>query len=195
MLGLGLIGRSLPPGSAADVNARSLAILMAAFATGLGISAVVVGLLAVLEDTSDDAGGVTAALALLAPAAILGLPGLRMCLPGERAGVREVTRIMLMFAAILGLAAVVTAALAVLLAAGDGSTGLDPLVALLGLAGAAAAVGVGIVGARGVTQLTGPQDGPVDAEAVRSRSVLLAAVCEGAGVMILTAVLALLFIG
>ena len=163
--------------------------------SGLGIIAVVIGLMAVFVDTSDDAGGVTAALAVLVPAAILGLPGLWMCLPRERTGVREATSILFVFAAMLGLATMVTALLAVLLVVGDGSTELEALVAVLGLAGAAAAVGVGLVGARAVVRLTAAQHEPVDVMAVRSQAVLLAAVCEGVGILIVTAVLALLFIG
>ena len=195
MLGVGLIGRSLPASSGSDVKVRSLTVLLAAFATGLGIIAAVIGLLAVLVDTSADSGGITAALAVLVPTAILGLPGLWLCRPGERAGVREVTAILLMFAALLGLGALATAALAVLLATNEGSSEFDPLVAILGLAAAAAPVGIGLVGARAVAQLTAAQPEPVDAGAVRSQAVLLAAACEAVGVLILTAVMAFLFIG
>jgi hypothetical protein len=46
-----------------------------------------------------------------------------------------------------------------------------------------------------VAQLTAAQPEPVDAEAVRSQAVLLAAACEAVGVLILTAVMASLFIG
>ena len=83
----------------------------------------------------------------------------------------------------------------VVLATGEGSSGVDPLVAILGLAAAAAPVGIGLVGARAVAQLTAAQPEPVDAGAVRSQAVLLAAACEAVGVLILTAVMAFLFIG
>ena len=195
MAAIGLIGRSLPSGSGSDVDMRSLAVLMAAFATGLGIIAVVIGMLVLFVDTSDDAAGMIAALAVLVPLAVLGLPGLWLSRPGERTGVRGATATLLMFGGIVGLPALMTGVLAVLLVVGEGSTGFDPLVALLAIVGAAAALGVGFIGARGVTQLATPQPESVDVMAVRSRAVLLAAISEGDGVLALTAVLALFFIG
>lgn len=192
MLALGLIARSLPGGADDNPQVRSLAVLMAAFAQGLGIIAATVGLMTVFLEM-DEVGGAAAVVSMLVPMAVLGIPGLALCRPGERRDVRGTTSLLTMFAAGLGVLVLVVALLAVLLEEGGGASGLDPLVAALGIAGAVAAVGVGYIGARAVSAMAplGPGE-TVDAEAIRSRAVMQAAVVEGVGILTLVGALLLL---
>lgn len=195
MLGIGLIARALPSGSDANLSMRSLAVLMAAFAEGLGILSVVIGLSAVFLATTD-VGGTWAALAVLVPVVILGGIGLRMSLPGERTGVQSITLLLLAFAGGLGILAVVVAIAAALLAEGAGAKELDPLGVALGIVGAAAAISVGAIGGRGVGQMAGLRAGSglEEAAAMRSRTILPAAIAEGIGVLSMVGMFYLVFV-
>ena len=119
-----------------------------------------------------------------------------MCLPGERAGVQSITLLLLAFAGSLGVLAVVVAIVAALLAEGAGATDLDPLGVALGVIGAAAAIAVGAIGGRGVGQMAGLRggSGPGEAAAIRSRTIVPAAVAEGIGVLSVVGMFYLVFV-
>lgn len=185
MLGLGLMARALPEGADTAPHVRSVSVLLAAFATGLGITACVVGLLAAFEGGAASADGQQAALFTLVPAALLGIPGLVIGRPGQRTGVERTATLLLAFAAAVGGMAVVAAVFALLLLEGGGANEIGLAGLLLGVIGAGAAIALGLIGASGVRTVAqaGPDITAAEAQAVRGPIVIRAAVAEGIGIL------------
>lgn len=184
MLGVGQLARAIPRDREIDEDARGLAVLVAALAEGLGVLAIVIGLLSLL--LADDAGGLAAAAIVLIPAVILGVPGLWMLNPlVELASVRSFLVLLGAYMAGLGILTLVVALLALLLESGSGAADGDLLVMALGAIGAAAAAGIGYFGAQGLRAMTGedrPGTGSVDAAAVRSGVLVRAGALTAVGV-------------
>ena len=184
MLGVGLLAHALPANSDAleDVR-RALMVLLAAFVEGLGVLAVVYGLLVAFAGTTS-AGGLGAALLVLIPAAALGIPAALLARPGDREGVRASMMLMLAFIGGLAVLAVMVALMTVLISDTDAS-GFDAITVLATVLVAAAAIGIGVVGSRALEEMGGDaiERGTVDVAMSRSRAVLTSAILEGVAVI------------
>ena len=184
MLGVGLLAHALPAHSdALEDMRRALMVLLAAFVEGLGVLAVVYGLLVALAGTTS-AGGLGAALLVLIPAAALGIPAALLARPGDREGVRASMTLMLAFIGGLAVLAVMVALMTVLISDTDAS-GFDAITVLATVLVAAAAIGIGVVGSRALEEMGGDaiERGTVDVAMSRSRAVLTSAILEGVAVI------------
>lgn len=189
LLGIGQLARAIPRDRPVEEPTRALTVLVAAFAEGVGILALVIGLTAVFVD---EGGGMTVAALAIVPAAILGVPAFMMLRPvGGQVTVRSV--LVLLGAYMGGLAIIlgVTVVQSLLLAGEEGSS-FDPLVGALAMVGALAAAGIGYFGAQALQSVSGggQQVGePTEIKAIRSRTLMrvapLAAVGIGTSVLVM----------
>lgn len=188
VLALGQLARAVRRDRDTDADVRGLAVLMAALAEGLGVIALVVGLLTAF--LPDDTGGMAAVALVIVPALVLGLPALRLFglrdLPAGLAGSRSLVILLAAFAVGLAFILAVVALMALLLEEGAGADGFDPIVILLGVVGAIAAAAIGLVGAGGMTALAsdgGAGAAPLDVEEVRRQTITRAAIAEVVGIL------------
>lgn len=158
--------------------------------------AITYGMLVMFVDTSG-AAGTTAALAILLPVAAAAVPGVAWSRPGHREGVRASMAIMLAFIGWLLALAGILALLAWLVSDIDAS-GLDTWTLLAVAVMATGALGIGLVGSRGLREAAGVVAGrsTVDvatvgwavsassnSTTVGCRSIVVAAVLEGVAIV------------
>jgi F0F1-type ATP synthase membrane subunit c/vacuolar-type H+-ATPase subunit K len=189
LLGIGQLARAIPRDGQVEEPTRALTVLVAAFAEGVGILALVIGRAAVFVE---EGGGTTAAALAIVPAGILGVPAFMMLRPvGDQVTVRSV---LVLLGAYMGGLAIILAVTVVqsLLLAGEEGSSFDPLVGALAMVGALAAAGIGYFGAQGVRSVSdgGRQVGePTEITAIRSRTLMrvapLAAVGIGTAVLVM----------
>ncbi|MEO8437987.1 MAG: hypothetical protein ABI562_05970 [Chloroflexota bacterium] len=184
-IALGLIASNTPrsTGPTRDpASPRGLAIILMAIALGIAVLGVVVGLLAIFRgETSDPSSGLLATGPAVA-GAILGL-GLIV----RRVGNTDPTATAYGVANIIGqgvLGAVVAVLAVLVVEEGTGKPADWPFV-ILGLASAAAALGIGLTGARSLQALAGADESTAKAIRARqiSRCLLFQAVGVGASVV------------
>jgi hypothetical protein len=197
VLSLGLLARALPAGSASPLDERrGLMVLLAVLVEGLGVLAITYGMLVMFADTSG-AAGTAAALAILLPVAAAAVPGVVWSRPGQREGVRASMAIMLAFiGALLALAGIV--ALLAWLVSDIDASGLDTLTLLAAAVMATGALGIGLVGSRGLREAAGvvvgrptvdvatvgwTESASSNSTTVGCRSVVMAAVLEGVAIV------------
>jgi hypothetical protein len=195
MLGVGLLAHALPANSnTLEDERRGLMVILAAFVEGLGVLAIVYGMLVTFASIPS-AGGLEAALLIIVPAVVLGIPAVLLTRPGDREGVRASMVMMLAFIGGLAALALMTALMTVLLVSDVEASGFDAITVLATLVVAVAAVGIGVVGSRALGEMGADaiEQGTVDVARVRSRAVLASAILEGAAVIAYVVVMMLFF--
>jgi F0F1-type ATP synthase membrane subunit c/vacuolar-type H+-ATPase subunit K len=189
LLGIGQLARAIPRDRQVEEPTRALTVLVAAFAEGVGILAVVIGLGAVFIE---EGGGMTAAALAVVPASILGVPAFMMLRPvGDQVTVRSM--LVLLGAYMGGLAILLgVTVIQLLLQAGQEGASFDPLGGGLAVVGALSAAGIGYFGAHGVGSVSGGGQHvsePTKVKAIRSRTLVrvapLAAVGIGTAVLVM----------
>jgi hypothetical protein len=160
MLNLGLLAQALVLDPHSSLVERGLPMyLLAMVVLGVGVMAVTYGMLVLFADTSG-AAGVSATLAMLVPAIVFGVPAVLLTRPGDRDGVRAAMLLMLVLIGVVALLVANVALMALLLSDVDAS-GLDPIMLAATAAVAAATIGGGVAGSRGLRQMNGePVGGP-----------------------------------
>lgn len=152
ILGIGQLARAIPRDREVDESTRGLTVLVASFAEGVGILALVIGLSAVFLE---EGGGTTAAALAIVPALVLGLPAFRMLFP--IGGLVTVRSVLILLGAFMGGLAIIlgVTVLQLFLLAGEESSEFDPLVGALAMVGALATAGIGYFGAQGIRRISG----------------------------------------
>lgn len=195
-VGIGLLASAavLPAGPPAAVASyrlasRSLVIVLAAFAEGVAVLGIVVGLLAVESGlVTDPADGIFAA----GPALLGALIGLGLILVHSSTLDARTAAFCAMFTIGIGLLGVVVAALAWFIAVPGAETGGGLAFTVLGLVSGTAAVGLGVVGTGGIRTIP---DGDADAlKAYQSRVIYRSTPFQVAGIAASAVAIALVYL-
>jgi F0F1-type ATP synthase membrane subunit c/vacuolar-type H+-ATPase subunit K len=150
-IALGLIGSNAVPSARPGIpppNVRSFAVILMAFASGIGVIGVVVGTLAVVTGVVGDSSPVLAVV--LAPAILGTLIGFAMIIRAGGAVDRSLSTIAISFIAGQAILAGVVATLAVTIREFGGPSPAAPPFVVFGITAAAGAIGLGVVGGRGL---------------------------------------------
>ena len=186
-IGLVAASTSRPVGVTGEAAAsRGLAIVLMAFAQGIAVLGVVIGLLAVtLGAVRDPAGGLLAA----GPAVAGAVVGIGLIVRRAASSDAQVSIVAAMFIVGMAVLGIVVALLGVFIVEVERSTLSDWPFVILGFASGASAIAIGVTGTRTVPKMTGADDQTRKAlqSAQISRIVPFEAIavgCSGIGILL-----------